>query len=112
MIDPGRMNDRITLQIRGTPDPWSGSDGYTDLATVWCQFRPTTGREFREGATPVGEERAVFSIHYRENIGQVDRLVHHGNGGDRHWNIRSIVRVGFKEGLDLHCTAADTGVSA
>lgn len=106
--DPGKRNDRITLQTRGIPDPWTGSDGYSDLTTVWAEYRPTMGREFREGSVPVGEERAVFSVAYREDLTQVDRLIHRGNGGDRVWNIRSVVCVGWKKGLDLQCTSADS----
>lgn len=106
-IDPGKMRDRITLQIRGEPDSWTGNDGMTDLATVWAEFRPSSGREFREGAGTVGEERATWLINYRENISQVDQLIHHGRGGNRVWDIQSIQPFGWKDGLLLLAVARE-----
>lgn len=103
MIDPGKMNDRITLQKAGTIiNPVSGwpEEGFVDLATVWSQFRPAGGREFREGNVAVGEERATFTIQWRDNLDQADRLIHAGTI----WNIRSVSRVGWKEALDLNAT--------
>lgn len=104
-IDPGKMRDRVTLQLRGEPDPWTGSDGMADLATVWAEFRPQSGREFREGVGDIGEERATWLVNYRENLTQVDQLVHRGRGGNRVWDITSIQPYGFKDGLLLLAVA-------
>jgi head-tail adaptor len=106
-LNPGKMRDRIRLQKRGDPDPFHGTDGISDLATVWAQYRPASGREFREGSVAIGEERAVFTVAYRENLHQVDRFVHLGRGGNRIWNISSVVPVGFKSAIDIHATTAD-----
>jgi SPP1 family predicted phage head-tail adaptor len=106
-IDPGTLNDRVTLQTKsesadgGFPEPV-----YTDLATVWAKFRPTGGREFREGAAAVGELRGTFTINYREDLTQVDQVVFNGLV----WNIRSVARVGWKEALDLLCTSTGEAV--
>ena len=107
-IAPGRMNDRITLQKRTmltVNEPYQHQvEGFADIATVWAQYRPTGGREFREGSADVGEERATFSIHYREDLAQVDRLIFQG----RVWDIQHVARVGWKQGLDINATSTGT----
>ena len=103
MTDPGKMTERVRLQRRSSHDAREG-DQFTDLANVWAQFRPSTGREFRDGVVPLGEERGTFTVHWREALPQVDRLIHRG----RVWNIRSIAPVGIKSFLDLNATAADS----
>lgn len=106
-IDPGAMNDRITLQraaITEGSDSTFPAESFTDLATVWAKFRPTGGREFREGSVATAEERATFSILYREDLDEADRLIFAG----RIWNIVSVARVGWKEGLDIN--ASSTGL--
>lgn len=104
MIDPGKMNDRVRLQkleVQEFFEPYYHTKNvFVDVATVWATFRPTGGREFREGAIAIGEERATFTTHYREDIRQVDRLIFQG----KVWEIKSINRVGWKEGLDINCT--------
>lgn len=122
MIDPGKMRDRITIQRAATVEVWipgeDGEDGYfdtqpappIDLATVWAVFRPTTGREFRSQAVAqkIGESKAVFSINYREDIRQADWIVHRGRGGNRVWNIQSVIPIGFKDGTDIQCVNHDS----
>ncbi|MBB3410663.1 head-tail adaptor [Rhizobium sp. BK316] len=109
-INPGKMRDRITLQKRGVPT-WDDPEPFVDVGTVWAQFLPTRGREFREGGVAIGETRAVFSINYREDLSQVDRLVHLGRGGNRVWNVQDVVPVGFKDGTEIHATATDVGAN-
>lgn len=105
MIDPGKMNDRIVLLKHDTKtisDPVTQEIPYWRvLGTVWCQYRPTGGREFREGSVAVGEERATFTTHWRADLEIVDRLVF----GGRIWDVRSINRVGWCEGLDINATS-------
>lgn len=103
-LDPGTLNDRINLQQRyeyEDPDTGFPTIGYRDIATVWARYRPTGGREFREGSIQIGEERAVFTIQYREDISVVDRVIFDG----KIWGIESVSRVGWKEALDLLCTS-------
>lgn len=107
-LNPGQMRDRIKLQKSGPYDPYTG-ETWIDLGTVWTQYRPASGREFRERVGEVGEERAVFTIQYREGLKQVDRLIHLGRGGDRVWDIESVVPVSFKNATDIHATAKDAG---
>lgn len=106
-IDPGAFNDRIKLQrsaVIENPETGWPEEGFEDIATVWARFRPTGGREFREGSVAVGEERATFTIHYREDLDQVDRLIF----GGKVWNIASVARVGWKEALDINATTTGT----
>ena len=107
MINPGRMNDRIVLlkqdtRIVETPVYYE-IEFWRVLGSVWCQYRPTGGREFRDGVIAIGEERATFTIQFRKDLTLVDRLVF----GGRIWDIKSINRVGFNEALDLN--AISTG---
>lgn len=118
-LNPGVMRDRISLLRRIGTDPWgdvpvSGhvticGEKFIVMATVWTQYRPTRGREFREGSVPLGEQRAVFTVNYRETLTQVDRLVHLGRGGNHVWNIRSVEPVGFKDGTDIFAYRTDAG---
>jgi len=104
-LNPGDFNDRIVLQRSAQViNPTTGwpEEGFSTSATVWARFRPTGGREFRDGSAAVGEERATFSMMYREDIDQTDRIVFDG----RVWNIQSIARVGWKESLDVNCTTS------
>lgn len=103
-IDPGTLNDRITLQrsaITEDPDSSFPIEGFTDIATVWARFRPTGGREFREGSVATAEERATFTILHRDDLDQADRLIFAG----KVWNIASISRVGWREAIDINATS-------
>jgi head-tail adaptor len=106
VLDPGKMRDRIRLQRAGEYDPWTGQT-YETVAEVWAEFRPASGREFRDGNTVVGEERGTFSCNYREGLRQVDQLVHLGRGGRRIWNIKSVAPVNFKESILILAVATD-----
>lgn len=98
-LDPGKMRDRVRIQKRGDYDFESGDFPWIDMGTVWAEFRPSSGREFRAGTLPVGEERGTFAVNYREDLRQVDRLVHLGRGGNYAWDISSVQALGFKDGL-------------
>ena len=103
-IDPGTLNDRIIIQRQSiVEDPESGwpEETFETLATVWAKFRPTGGREFREGSVAVAETRATFTIQYRDDLDQADRLIFAG----KIWDIASVVRVGWKEALDINATS-------
>lgn len=107
MINPGRMNDRIILlkrDVRIIETPvYQEIPFWRVIGSVWSQYRPTGGREFRDGVIAIGEERATFTILFRKDLTIVDRLVF----GGRVWDIKSINRVGFNEALDLN--AISTG---
>jgi head-tail adaptor len=105
-LNPGTMRDRIKLQAKGSTDPRTGPT-WTDIATIWCQFRPASGREYREGSVKIGESRAVFTTQYRSDLHLVDRLIHLGRGGNRVWDISEISPVGFKDATDIKAFATD-----
>jgi head-tail adaptor len=98
-IDPGKMRDRVRIEKRGEYDPETGVEHWVSAGVVWAEYRGQSGREFREGVTALGEERATFLINYREDIRQIDRLVYLGRGGNYLWDIQSIQPFGFKDGL-------------
>jgi head-tail adaptor len=100
------MRDRVRLQRSGEYDPWTGPTWET-VGEFWAEFRPGSGREFREGTAQIGEERATFALNYREDIRQIDRLVHLGRGGNRIWDIKSVGTIGFKDGILVMATKPD-----
>ncbi len=110
MINPGKLNDRILLQRRTEVEIYHENGGFytsevvwQDIGHVWSTYRPTGGREFREGVIAVGEERATFTALFRNDLAIVDRLIFQG----KIWDIKSINRVGFNEAIDIN--AVSTG---
>lgn len=106
-IDPGKMRDRVRLERRGEYDFETGETPWILVATVWAEYRGQSGREFREGVTAIGEERASFLCNYREGIQQVDRLVHLGRGGNFPWDIVSVQPFNFKDGIMILARKTD-----
>lgn len=111
-INPGRMRDRIILLKRDTKNTTTNGviqevEYWKVMASVWAQFRPAGGREFRDGSVEVNEQRATFTILYREDLGVVDRLVFEG----RLWDVKSIVRVGWKAALDVNAVSSGEAYS-
>lgn len=98
-LDPGKMRDRVRIEKRGEYDPETGTEPWVSAGVVWAEYRGQSGREFREGVSALGEERATFLIGYREDLRQIDRLIHLGRGGNYPWDIQSIQPFGFKDGL-------------
>lgn len=105
MIDPGKMSDRILLLKRDTKtveEPYQHEiEFWREIGKAWSQYRPTGGREFREGVVAVGEERATFTCHYRDGLANVDRIVFKG----KVWDIQSVNRVGWKAAIDINATS-------
>lgn len=106
-IDPGKFADRIILLKRDKKiieEPVYYEVPYwREIGGAWCQYRPTGGREFREGNIAVGEERATFTTPFRMGLTILDRLVFQG----KIWDIKSINRVGHNVALDIN--AISTG---
>jgi head-tail adaptor len=99
-IDPGRMRTRIEIWSYTPPQGGLGNPATFDLITrTWCQYRPTSGRDFRSGSIASNEERATFSIQHREGIKPADYVIFRGFI----YHVVALAPVGWKEGLDLHC---------
>lgn len=104
----GELDRRITLQTFSTSRDANTNEqleSWADLDTVWAKVRMTGGREFREGSAEVGERKATFTIRYRSDVSQLARVSYAGE----FWDIRDYRELGRLEGLELNCTAVDTG---
>lgn len=109
-LDPGKMRDRIVIQrsIEVIPAPGEGwpSQEWVSWRTLWCRVVYQSGREFRENGLSGAEHRAVFSIRWRNDIDQADRILF----GGVIWDIQAVLPVGHRVGVDLH--ARTTGFPA
>lgn len=92
-VQIGKLDQRITLQrFTETPD---GIGGVTrtwailaSVPTVWAHVQPRLGREGLEQGRMNASLMATFTIRYRSDITELDRIVWRGET----WNIRRIMR--------------------
>jgi SPP1 family predicted phage head-tail adaptor len=96
------MDRRVTLQERSATREQDGSENVTwsTVAEVWAQIVPLRGQE-RYGAGAEQPERdARIRIRWRAGISSGMRVLH----DDRVWDIKAVLEVGRREGLDLLCS--------
>ncbi|WWT39532.1 head-tail adaptor [Microcystis phage Mae-JY02] len=90
----GQLDQRVTLQrYAETPDGGGGATRtWASLAqtpTVWAHVKPRLGSERMEEGRMNAAAFATFTIRYRDDITELDRIVWKGEA----WNIRRIMRV-------------------
>lgn len=95
----GEADQRITFQrFAETADGIGGStQAWTNLAsvpTVWAHVTPRIGNERMEDGRMNASMTATFSVRYRADITELDRIVWRGE----YWNIRRVMR---KSGANL-----------
>lgn len=108
-IDPGQLNQRVTLQQRaaGVDSNGQASGAWFDVATLWAQALPLRGREFFAAAQVQQEHSVKFTMRWRADVVPTARLVWQGQpyditgvtqlGGRRVW-IEVIALQGVKDG--------------
>ncbi|KQX42414.1 hypothetical protein ASD04_00115 [Devosia sp. Root436] len=103
-MDPSKMRDRIEIwrQTLITDENDWEVEHYVLHRTIWGRIRYQSGREFREKGMAGATTLATFSIRWRDDIAQQDML----KSGDTWWNIRAVVPVGFKVGVDINAESA------
>jgi SPP1 family predicted phage head-tail adaptor len=74
----GKMRYRITLQYpMGTVDDWGNAlDSWQDLATVWADIVPMSGREYLTASQATSETTYKIYIRYIPNINPKMRIIH------------------------------------
>lgn len=89
-MDPGQLRTRITIQKRGggtnswgEPDP----DSWTDVATVWSDFRHKSGVETIRADAEVSTVRASVRIRWRTDVDAGMRL----KVGDAYYLIEAVM---------------------
>lgn len=100
VIDPGEMRDRIEIHRYGVttgPGGWP-EEGFSLHRVVWAKVRYQSGREFREAGMAGATMLATFSLRYRADVTQADRIKFAG----QFWDIKGVVPIGFKAGLDIN----------
>lgn len=100
----GDLDRRITIERVTIGESPSGepTETWNALATVWAKVEQQGGREFFASAQEVSERKVVFRIRWIEGLTVLDRVVCDGDVHD----IHEVRRLGRKEGLELHTTAA------
>lgn len=95
----GEADQRITFQrfaatadgIGGTTQAWAN---LASVPTVWAKVTPRIGNERMEDGRMNASATATFTVRYRSDITELDRLQWRGES----WNIRRVMR---KSGASL-----------
>jgi len=89
----GQLDQRITFQriaatadgIGGTLETWAN---LTATPTVWAKVTPRIGKETIDGGRMNASAMATFTVRYRDDITELDRIQWRGEA----WNIRRVMR--------------------
>jgi len=99
----GRLDKRITIQVSTSDSRDSFGDStpaWTDLATVWAEIVPISGREFWAAQAVNAEKDLRITIRYRDDITPKNRIVY----GSRVFDIQSVIDMrGMREELQIMC---------
>jgi len=100
----GDLDRRITIERFTETQAPDGSPIQTwePLATVWAKVDQQGGQEFFASVQEVSERKVVFRIRWIEGLTVLDRVMLDGAEHD----IHEVRRLGRKEGVELHTTAA------
>ena len=100
----GDIDRRITIERLTVTYSESGEpiQAWEAVATVWAKVEQQGGREFFATAQEVSERKVVFRIRWIEGLTVLDRVMLDGAVHD----IHEVRRLGRKEGVELHTTAA------
>jgi SPP1 family predicted phage head-tail adaptor len=95
----GALDRRITIQDRVETQNSFGEAqiSYNDVATVWAEVKPLTGREYFSAAQYVPEAKLKIRIRYRPGVTEKQRIMYQGETYD----IGYIAEIGRREGLEL-----------
>lgn len=105
----GKLRHRVKLQaFTTTVDPDTGyrDKAWTDVATLWAEVAPLSGREFLAAAATQSKVTARITIRHRAGVTNNHRILH----GSTIYNIEAVLpdANSGKEHLTLMCS---TGVN-
>ncbi len=94
-MDPGKLNQRVTLQRRAAGEDAMGqaNGAWEDVAPLWAQVLPLRGREYFAAAAVQQETSVKVTIRYRPDVTPSMRLVWQGVPYD----ITSVVQLGGRK---------------
>jgi SPP1 family predicted phage head-tail adaptor len=103
-MDPGELDQRVTLQTRTAGQDSLGNKSltWTDVAEVWASYRPIRGTEYFAAGQIQAVVDAKFIIRYRDNVTSSMRLTWRGTPYDI---VTPIEWRGAKRYLELMCTS-------
>lgn len=118
MLDPGKLQHRVTIQTLVSPtdssgDPQRGEQGelidpeWTDVATVWAAIEPLSAREFVQSAAMQSQVVARITIRQRAGITAAMRVVH----GSKVYNVEGVLS-DKESGLEYLTLPCSEGVNA
>lgn len=102
MLAAGRLDRRITLQrATATQDGVSGEQVLTwaDDMTLWASVEPLAGSELFRAQQLEAKADTRFRIRYRTGVTPVETL--RISYGGRVYDLRSVVELGRREGLEI-----------
>lgn len=103
ILRPGELNRRIKLQQRSTTKTDAGTEQTTwsDVATVWANVQPLSGRELMAAAAVNAEVTHLIVIRYRPGVTARMRAVY----GTRIFDINAVIEPEMAHvSLELMCT--------
>ena len=107
-MEAGKLDRRITIQQATVTRGAGGGETRTwaNLATVWANVRPMSGREFTAGQQ-LGEVTTTFQIRYRSDVVEKMRVSY----DSKTYNIRAVLpSEDRKRFITLACTeGTDSG---
>jgi len=108
ITDAGRLDRRITLQLKSTTDNEYGEPivTWTDVAEVWAEVRPLRGIERVQAAQLVAAVDTIFVIRYRDDLALAPGT-HRIRYQNRTYNVEAVLEVGRREAWQLEAAWAD-----
>lgn len=91
-MDPGKLNQRVTLQQRAAGEDAMGqaNGAWQDVATVWAQVMPLRGREFFAAAQTQQELSIKVTMRYRAGVTPSMALLWQG----QRYDITGVIQLG------------------
>lgn len=102
MTQAGRLDRRVALQRATTTQNATTGEQvriWADEATVWAQVEPLAGSELFRAQQLEAKADTRFRIRYRTGITPAEtlRIAY----GGRYYDLRSVVELGRREGLEI-----------
>lgn len=86
--------------MTSTPDDYGELvETWSDVGQVWAKKKDLRGGERFAAAQTVGQVDTIFTIHYIDGAGSLNQLIH----DDRTYDIKAVLEVGRRKGMELHC---------
>lgn len=80
-VGSGSLRHKVQLQekqVSQDPDTGEMVDSWVDVASVWAEIVPMSGREFMAAGAEQSEVRGRIVIRYRDGVTAAMRFVHRG----------------------------------